>query len=889
VIAVLTLLLRLYPSAFRQQFGADMVEQIERDHARARSRGRMRALSWSLATAVDVMRSALAERWHPAWETNRTTTTRRARMMWLSGWLRDLRHAARAVRRSPGFAAVTVLTLGLAIGANAGIFTVIDTVLLDPLPYEEGDRLVHIWATAPGTEYPDEFGVSTEFYLEYDERSTLLEDIALYTHFTNTVRVGDQVERARVVAGTTDLLRTLGATPILGRLPTPEDESRVAVISYGMWTMWFGQDPGVLGQSHHMAGDVRTIIGVMGPDFWFPRDDVLLWIPYVVRPESVVPGRFGAGLIGRMAPGATPEAVAAELTRLARTLPERFGGTAAYARTMERHRAVVRPLGDELLGAERPLWVVLGAVGVVLLIACANVANLFLVRAERRQRDVAVRLAIGAARGQLIRSQMAEALVLAGCAAAVAVVLAWAAVPLFVAAAPAGVPRIDRVAIGLPTVAFTAALAMFAALLCGLGPAVRASGASMTRLREGGRGSTRRRHWSRDALVVAQTALALVLLIGSALLVQSFRALRSVDPGYETADRFTFQIAPENADLVDAVSFARFHTGFRDRLAALPGVEAVGLVENVPLNESTAAAHFLPEETSVGDGTRLHFTFADGPYFGAMGIDVLRGAVFEEADHQSARGNVVLSRTAAELLWPGQDPIGRRLRVMDVPQGPDIEWQTVIGVVEDVMQDSFRESAQPLLYFPLIAPTPPGWVLNSPAYVVKTPRAAVIGPEIRALVREAAPGAPMYRDFTMAGLAADSMVDVSFTMLTLGVVSLLALILGAVGLYGVLSYIVAERTKEIGVRMALGAEAGKVRRMVVAQGGRVVLIGVAIGVLVAIGATRALGSLLFGVAPLDVATFLAMTTMMVLVGLLASYLPARRASGVDPIRSLRGD
>jgi putative ABC transport system permease protein len=885
--AFLRWLVRLYPAGFRSQFGADMGEQIERDWSQMRGRGLVRAAVWSVVTAADLAGAALAERWDPAWRPERVTTVRRARMTtWTSGWTSDLRHAARAVVRAPGFAVVTVFTLGLGIGANAGIFSVIETVLLDPLPYGEADRLVHIAASAPGTEYPEEFGVSAEFYVQYAEQSALLEEVAVYSDFTNTVRVGEQVERARVVAGTASLLHTLGAEPVLGRLPVPEDESGVAVISHGMWTTWFGQDPDVIGQSHYMAGDVRTIIGVLGPDFWFPRDDVLLWYPYVVRPEGIVPGRFGAGMIGRMAPGAGVEGVAAELTRLARTLPARFGGNAAYARTIERHRAVVRPLSGELLGAERPLWVLLGAVGIVLLIACANVANLFLVRAERRQRDMAVRKAIGAARAQLIRSQMAEAFVVAAGAAVVAVLLARAAVPLFVAAAPADVPRLDRVGIHWRTIAFTAALALVSALLCGLLPAIRASGAKMTRLREGGRGATRRRHWSRDGLVVAQTALALVLLIGSGLLIRSFEALRSVDPGYETADRFTFQIAPENADLVDGPSFARFHLNFRDRLAAMPGVEAVGIIENVPLNEGTATGRFRSEEM-VGagtDGTLLNFTFADGSYFPTMGVDVQRGRVFEDADHLAMHGSIVISRSAAELLWPGQDPIGRRLEGLETGT-----LETVIGVVEDVMQENFRQAAQPVVYFPLAGRQPTSWVLSSPAYVVKSRGAEVIGPEIRALVREVAPGAPMYREYTMAGLAADSMVDLSFTMLTLGVVSLLALVLGAVGLYGVLSYVVAERTKEIGVRMALGAEAGKVRRMVVAQGGRVVGIGVAIGILVAFAATRVLGGLLFGVAPLDAATFLAMTATMILVGLLASYVPARRASSVDPILSLRGD
>jgi predicted permease len=384
--------------------------------------------------------------------------------------------------------------------------------------------------------------------------------------------------------------------------------------------------------------------------------------------------------------------------------------------------------------------------------------------------------------------------------------------------------------------------------------------------------------------VVGQTALALVLLIGSGLLVRSFWELRHVDPGYDTDDIFTFQIAPERPELVDGPSFARFDLAFMERLRALPGVRSVGLVENVPLNEGVSGQSFRTEAQGGDDGTQLSYTFAAGDYFAVMGIEVLRGRIFEDADHLSWRGNVIMSRTAAHLLWPGQDAVGRR-----VYSPSDSAWVTVIGVVEDVMQDSFRDTPLALVYFPLVGPTAMSWFVSSPAYVVKTPRADVIASEVRALVREVAPEAPMYRVFTMAGLARDSMVQLSFTMLTLGIASGLALILGTVGLYGVLSYVVAERTREIGVRMALGARAEEVRGMVVKQGARVVGAGVAIGIVAALASTRALGSLLFGVQAVDPVTFAGMSVSMVIVGLLASYLPARRASNVDPIESLRGD
>jgi predicted permease len=883
----LTSLVAAFPSAFREEFAGEMVAMIGHEYDAARTKGRPAALWYALATATDLTRSAVAERWSPTWARTDPPAEKQGMRWIMNEWGRDIRHAARALRRSPGFTATAVGTLGLAIGANAGMFSVVNTVLLDPLPYASSNRLVHIAASAPGSDFPEEFGVASEFYVHYRENSKLLEDVSTYNSFTATLRVDDRVERVRMSAPTNSLFSTLGATPAIGRLPVAEDESRTVVISHALWQAWFGGDSAVLGRAYEIAGGSRTIIGVMRPDFAFPLDGTLLWISGEIRPEGIVPGRFGTSLVARMAPEATPDAVARELTALAKQLPERFGGSPAYARLIEQHRAVVRSLEDQVLGAvARPLWVLLSAALIVLLIACANVANLFLVRAEGRQRDLAVRRAIGAARSQLVRLQMAEAVAVAALAGGVAALLATISLPAFLRAAPAGVPRLTEASLNGTTLAFTLLAALLSALACGVIPALRASAPDLTRLRDGGRGSTRKRHWARDGLVVAQTSMALVLLIASGLLVRSYWELRGVDPGYDTHNVFTFQIAPEGTHLPDAPAYARFHLAFLDRLKALPGVESVGLVENVPLNESTASARFLTEATAANPdaGPRLQFTWAGGAYFRTMGIALISGRAFVTDDHLATPGNVVISQSAAKLLWPGEDPIGRRIRRQDLST-----WETVIGVVEDVMQDGFREPPAPLVYFPLVGPTPTSWIVSSPAYVVKTPRTEQIASEVRALLRDVAPEAPMYRVFTMDGLARDSMVAVSFTMLTLGIASALALILGAVGLYGVLSYIVAQRTKEIGVRMALGAEAAQVRQMVVAQGARVVAVGVVVGLIVALASTRALGSLLFGVAALDPVTFAAMSVSMVLVGMLASYVPARRASRVDPIESLRGD
>jgi putative ABC transport system permease protein len=803
----------------------------------------------------------------------------------LEQWLRDLRHAARSLRRTPGFVAVTIATLALAIGANAAIFSVVDAVLIRPLPYAHGDRLLFLAATAPGSELQREFGLFDEGIVHYRERSRLIEDIAVYNSFTNTLRVGDRVERVRMSLVTYSLFSTLGAAPVLGRLPRAEDEN-TAVISYTLWQTWFGGDPGAIGRMYPIFGQPRTIVAVMGPQFRFPTDATLLWLPMDFRAARVsadVEGTWPA--VARMKPGVTPDEVARELTTLSGDMPRRFGGTSRYAQVIDRMRIVARPLPAEMLGpAARPLGVLFGAAAIVLLIACANVTNLLIVRSEGRRREMAVRQAIGARRGQLLRAQLAEVLLLAAGAAVAAAGLARLALPLFLRLAPADVPRLGDARVDGPALLFTAGLALAAALLCGLAPALRGAGPSALALRDGTRGSTGRRRWARDLLVAAQTALALVLLIGAGLLLKSHASLSRVEPGYSTRDIFTFQIAPEQSWLVDGPSFARFNLDFMDRLRALPGVESVGLVENVPLDEGTPSVRIRAEGTPPDGGPRIALTYAAADYYKTMGIKVLAGRPFTREDAVSTLGNAVVSKSAARRLWPDGDAVGRKIQV-----GTLATWETVVGVVDDVMQENFREPAQALVYLPMRGQLPAQWDLSSPAFVVKAARAETIAPDIRAIVHEVAPEAPMYRAYTMSFLAARSMRDLSFTTLTLSLVSLLALILGVVGLYAALSYVVAERTREIGVRMALGAQPERVRRMVVVQGGQVVAAGVAVGLIVALFSTRALGRLLFGVETFDLTTFAGVAAGMLLTGLMASYLPARRASSVDPIVSLRAE
>ena len=398
----------------------------------------------------------------PPWSNPRTPKDRRRQMRrTIEAWTRDFSHAARSLVRAPGFTLITAATLALAIGANTAIFSVINTVLLDPLAFFEPDRLVSIRGSAPGSDLPDEFGVGTEFYVQYRENASALEDLGLYDAGQTTVRSDDRVERLFVSSASPSLFSTLGVAPVLGRLPTNEDpEHTVAVISHWLWTDWFGRDPSVLGRAVMISGALRTVIGVMGPDFRFPEERISLWV-HDLPTEPIRPGGFGLGLVGRLAPGADHETLTTQLATLAQRLPERFGGSPAYARIIAQHRPIVRSLEEELVGdIAGPLWVLLGTVGIVLLIACANVANLLIVRAESRRRDLAVRRALGAGRAGLVRTQMSEALLLAAMGAVGGVALAWAGVPLLVRTAPESVPRLSSVALDPTALLFTGGIAI---------------------------------------------------------------------------------------------------------------------------------------------------------------------------------------------------------------------------------------------------------------------------------------------------------------------------------------------------------------------------------------------------------------------------------------------
>jgi putative ABC transport system permease protein len=808
----------------------------------------------------------------------------------LDKWTRDLAHAARSLLRAPGFSLIVVATLALPIGASAAIFSVIKVVLLERLPLPNADRLVHIGGTAPGTDQPEEFGVPDELYFEYRENAPAIEDIGLYGTGSSTTRAEGRVDQLFVTQATPSFFSTLGAQPLLGRMPTDKDDGGVVVLSFWLWRDWFNSDPAIIGRSYSFANQTRTVIGVMKPEFRFPDERTAFWVPFAIRAAQVTPGGFGPRAVARLAPGTDRAALVAQLEPLARRVQQRLGGPAPYVRIMERHRPVVKPLREHLVGKiAAPLWILLGTVGIVFLIACANIASLFMVRAENRRLDLVVRRALGAGRGDLVRSQVTEALILAAAGGAVGALIAWIGVPLLVRAAPdavaggfggAPIPGLATAHLDAGALLFTAGLSILAACAFGLWPAFRISGSRLGSLQQAGRGIVGRRTLARDVLVVLQTASALVLLVGSGLLIRSFWRLSHVDAGYDTKNIFTFQIAAGRPDLNDRASMSRFQYTFMDRLKGIPGVESVGYVTTLPLDEGAGSQNITTAriEASGAEPPLLRFAGAGGAYFQTMGIELRRGRYFDRIEEQQATPNVIISQAAAAVLFPGEDPIGRQLR----PAANSNQWFTVIGVVEDIKIDDLRRTApEPMVYLPAVS--------SSPAYVIRSARADRLEPEVRAIIRELIPTSPMYRIFTMKRLAANAMAGLSFTMLMVSIAAVLALVLGAVGLYGVLSYSVTQRTREIGVRMALGATGNAVRWMFVRQGGLVTLLGVIGGALAAAALTKYIQTLLYGVGRLDLIAFAGMAAVMLAVAILASYIPARRASRVDPVIALRAE
>lgn len=827
----------------------------------------------------------------------------------LGGAWRALGRAARVLTRRPGFAAVVVTTLALGIGATAAMFAVIDGVLLRPLPFGHPDQLVSVGHSSRALKV-DRIGQSAASYWTYQRYARSLAGIAIYDE--NGVNVSDPLgggapQRLSSADVTASLFPLLQVTPKLGRSFTAQEDAphgpAVVMISEALWRNRFGADPRVIGRTLEVNGVSREIIGVMPERFRFPSAGVALWLPLALDPGDQYPGSLNFTGIARLRAGMTVEGaerdLAAALPHMVDVAPNAAPGVSTQALLDQvKFVPVVTPLRDAMVGGvARTLWIVAATAALVLLVACANVANLVLVRADGRRRELAVRAALGAGRFRALAPFVAELALLGAIAGAVGLAVAALGIDVLVRLGPAELPRLAEVRVGASVIAFTLVVTALVVLACGAIPLLRLGGESLGLImREGGRGGTegRARQRARGVLVIAQFALAVVILAGSGLLYRSFRALHDVRPGWSGDHVATFWLSLPAAGYPDDSAVVRFAARLTEAVAQVPGVRSVGLSSRLPLEQegsSTSPIWVEDDPSALQQLPPLQLvTTIDGGYFRTLGIPVIAGRAFRSLDHEQRPDEAIVNRATAELFWhdsTGVRALGKRLRA--VPNGP---WYTVVGVAGNVRDTSLEAPPVPSVYYPQV-PMPNATyseVARTMGLVVRTagdPMAAVR--PIERIVAGLDPTLAVFDVKPMRAVVQASIARLSFTMMILGAAAAITLILSAVGLYGVIAYVVSMRTRELGVRVALGAMPGAVARMVTQQGLALAAAGILIGLVLFGVVARFIRALLFGVALADPITLGAVTVVLLGIAVLATWVPARRAAQADPTEALRSE
>jgi putative ABC transport system permease protein len=807
---------------------------------------------------------------------------------------RDVRHAARRLVRTPMFTLATLLTLALGIGANVAIFSIVHTVLLKPLPFHEADRLVALWQAAPGIDI-DDLNASLADYVTYREESRTLTDVAIWNRTAVTVTEIGQPERIESLSATHRLLPLLGVQPAIGRPFAERDDHdgspEVVMLSYRYWQRQFGGDRNVIGRLITVDSTRREIIGVLPKGFWFmdvPHDLVL---PIRFTRANVRLAGYNNRAIGRLRPGVDIAGVNADVARMIRVAFSKFEPPQGITLgMMEEARLTpkVRPLVDDLVGdLGKSLWVVTATIGIVLLIACANVANLLLVRTEGRAQELAVRAALGASRGRLARDVFAESLLLGVVGGAVGLCLAALALRAAPSLAPARLPRLDLIGVDAATIGFTLAVSIVAGLLFGALPVLKWSRVRLNEaLKGGGRGgsASRDRNVTRNALTVVQVALAVVLLIGSGLMLRTYQSMRRVQPGFTNpATLQTLRIAIPREAAADDAALLVTHQSLVERLAGLPGVTSVGLIDALPMgggdsndpifaSDRTYAANAIPP--------LRRFVRAAPGTFAALGTRVVAGREFEWTDIHGQRNVVLISENFAREYWgSAAAAIGKQIR--DNPNDP---WNEVIGVVGDIRHDGVDRPAPSTVY----------WRIRndrSVSYMLRGPRAGTdtFATDIRRVVADHSAGTPITQMQSMAEVYERSMARTTLTLTLLGISGAMALLLAVVGIYALISYTVSQRTREIGIRMAIGAQQGAVQRMFIGYGLTWSAVGAVAGLVAAVPLSRLMSALLFEVKPLDPLTYAAVGAGLLVAAAVASYLPARRVTRIEPVEALRAE
>jgi predicted permease len=817
----------------------------------------------------------------------------------------QLKQVFRRLGRAPLFTSITLITLAAGIGGNIVIFSVLEGILLKPLAYPRPSELITVSLSAPGINLP-EIVLSPSDYLLFREQNQTFQDIGLYSEDSLSVTgIGEPSQEVGLDV-TERTLPLLGAVPILGRSFNHEDDSpnspETAIISYGYWKQKFGGSPGVIGRTIIADGKQRQIIGVLPQNFRFPEHpDVAIFVPFQFDRNKVHLGNFSFPGIARLKPGVTIEQASADVARMLPIVLRSFPAPPGFSVQLfeQAHIAPnLRPLKKTVVGdVGSVLWVLMGSIGLVLLIACANVANLLLVRVEGRRQELAVRAALGAGWRRIAGDLLFESILLSLLGSILGLALAYAALRVLVAIAPAGLPRLHEIGIDPPVLLFTLLVSIFAGILFGAIPIFKYAGIHVsTGLREGGRtlSQSREQHRARSVLVVVQVALALVLLICSGLMIRTFRALMRVNPGFtDPASLQTFRIYIPESEVKDPEQVARTAENILHKVTAVPGVASASIGTAVPMDDTGNFDPVFAQDRTYREGELAplrRFKYIAPGYFSTLGTSLIAGRDITWTDLYSKSLYVIISENFAREYWQTpQNALGKLVRV-----GTTEQWREVIGVVADVRQDGVNKPAPGTAYWPILTDRLDSDKIDSRrdlTFAIRSPRAGseAFLNELRQAVWSIDANLPLARVHTEDYYYTQSMARTSFTLVMLAVAGGMALFLGIVGIYAVIAYSVSQRTREIGIRMALGAQRPTLTGMFVRDGLILAAIGVVCGLIAAFGAMRLMSSLLFSVSPTDPLTYVAVSIGLLLIAYLSSYLPSRRAATVDPVDALRAE
>jgi putative ABC transport system permease protein len=816
----------------------------------------------------------------------------------------QIRHVLRGLGRTPLFTIVTVLTIGLGIGANTAIFSVINGILLKPLPYPRPEELVSVMQTAPAIGLAD-CELAPSDYFTFREENQTFRQFGIWTGDSSSVTGNGAPEQVRSLDVTQGVLDALAIQPAVGRWFNAQDTApsgqQTVLLAYGFWQRRFGGDPAVIGRNLIVDGEPRQIIGVMPKEFRFLDEKPELILPFRFDRAKVTLGNFSYYGIARLKPGSDMAQASADVGRMIPMVTTNFPAPPGFSKKLFEEAKIqpnLRPLKQVVVGSlGKLLWVLMGSIGVVLLIACANVANLLLVRAEGRQQEFAVRIAIGASWGRLAGALLTESVLLGLMGGAVGVALAYGGLRLLLSLAPTFLPRVENIAIDPAALLFTLVLSVAAGVLFGLIPVLKNAAPRITQaLRAGGRtlSQSKEAHRARNSLVILQMAMAVVLLISSGLMIRTFQAMRRVQPGFtEPAQLQTIRIFIPEAQVKEPVRVIRMVEEMQQKLAAIPGVTSVAFANSVPTDGNNSTDLLYAEDRFYREGQLpplRRFKFVAPGFFQTMGTHIIAGRDFTWTDLYDFRNTCIVSENMAREMW--HDPsaaIGKRIR-----EWMKDSWREIVGVVEDVRHDGADQKAPTAVYWPILMNNfwdNPTFVQRGVVFAVRTNRAGSESflQQARQAIWSIDSDLPIARVRTMEQVYGESMARSSFTLVMIGIAGGMALLLGIVGIYGVISYAVSQRTRELGIRIALGAPQGSLKAMVVRQGMLLAAIGVGMGLIAAAALSRVLASLLFGISPLDPLTYSAVSIVLLIAAAAASYLPAHRASNVNPLDALRAE